>query len=261
MEKLIIQAKDLSAVVVPGSLLLGVCWLIGTCWALGPNAFGFISVADVVRSALWFCPVQIVTMTFVLTLREAFPVLKGGKSEVEYVADLSSERKKLRMSIAIVFLILIVGVFLLVPTLFYVLLVFLGIYISYAVIRYSRASDRETKMPLFSKLLILMLGACFQVTLLAYGMTGAIITMSSYGPSESICVNKECSDGTVIKRFSEATYVRWASNNHLTILLNSEVTSIVSKRELSDAPLFDTRPFFAHALNWLLTSDTLPEGS
>lgn len=51
-EKFIEHAKELSALIVPGSLLVGVSWLTGTCWALALNAFGFISVADVVRSAL-----------------------------------------------------------------------------------------------------------------------------------------------------------------------------------------------------------------
>jgi hypothetical protein len=248
-QQLIDRAKDLTALVIPGSLLMGVSWLSGICWALGLSAFGFISVADIARSALMAVPVCVAGMAALLIAHSAFPILRYSLKKPAYSAAL--HLRILRFFFIFFIITFALGWVLLSPEYFYSMLPYYSFMLLMPTGNYVIALGQESKLSRFKEILTVALGTCLALTIISLGHTGMSIAKAKYEASESICIRDDCKDGTVIKRFSDATYIRWLNDDHLSIVLNNEVTSLSAKMPRPVDPIIDTRPYFRRFWTWL----------
>ena len=236
------QATEFAAIVVSGSLLLGVSWLIGKCWTIGLDSFGYIMVADIARSAILISPAYVLLAAAMLIWKSAYPSRTNERSkELETV---SFQRKVLRFDILMLPLMLFFGYMFLTPSRFYSLMPLWGAAIVGTSLDFVWQLRKARYVSALTQQLCIALSIAFSVALAALSFTGSTIYDFDAMPTEVICLKEHCREGTVISRFSDATYLRWDGEKQLVVIANSEISSVESKRVLTVDPLIDLRPTF-----------------
>lgn len=101
------------------------------------------------------------------------------------------------------------------------------------------------------RLIALVAISCMLIAGFGYLSTSVKLLTKKTNPQQQVCIQSGCRDGTIISRFSEATFVQWGGAADIVVLPNTEIRSVTLRRNFNEPPLIELGPKLSAAWQWL----------
>lgn len=208
--------------ITPASLLIGLCWLVGKCWALGYQSFGYISIADIIRTSFSIAPViGLFLICFFWLIFFDTPKNQINPGDIKK-AKIYGFLFIIIIAILVIFFIILEKT----PKEIYNILFLVSAFLFSSFVYFLSIQIQKNKISEENAIILL------------YGFLGLFIFSQSYTINtidifyskntydEKICLKNECWNGRTIERLSDATYFKQEENGTLIAVMNTEIVSI-----------------------------------
>ncbi|RWK59444.1 hypothetical protein [Mesorhizobium sp.] len=231
--------------IVSACLAAGLCWTVGSCFPLGTDAFYYLGATDFMRSALICVPLTLLCAPLLLMAVALHSNDRATEHTRKLVAEYEQRGRRAVYVVAAIrealyhlplFVIFSVS-FLGAPSKFEVE-VFLGYYILAVfagTMTFANLGNGQLRRLVE---LSIYLGA---LVLLSVLLQVHNLRSAEESPSESICLGETCRQGTVVARFSEASFIWWTGATAHSIIPNDQITAINKLGDSRVKPLWDLK--------------------
>lgn len=231
--------------IVSACLTAGLCWTLGSCFPLGIDAFYYLGASDFMRSALICVPLTLLAAPLLLASITFFSNDRSTEHTRKLVTEYEKNgRRSVYVVAAIREALYHLPVFVLASLPFLIapskldIEIFLGFYLLAVLVGaviFANLNNQDMRrlavVSMYLGLLVLS-SSLLQVNNLRN---------AEKSPSETICLSEKCKQGTVVARFSEASFIWWIDATALSIVPNDQITAINKLGDSRLKPLWDLK--------------------